>query len=144
KEEINMRLESMWTVGGHSAMFFVQQTPAYEITLAAMSQDGSRVTQGDAIIDRITLGEASPEGSVKVYEAENSAHDGKLDPAGTGQVSLGEGDTATFWVYGEQDGEATLRAHASGRGSVAVNGTDVLELGDATDTAVHLEGGINK
>lgn len=144
EQEMNLPLGYKWVVWDHSETTVDLTAGSNEITLAAMSQDGSRVTQGDAIIDRITLGEASPEGSVKVYEAENSAHDGKLDPAGTGQVSLGEGDTATFWVYGEQDGEATLRAHASGRGSVAVNGTDVLELGDATDTAVHLEGGINK
>src|SRR5699024_12569140 len=56
-----------------------------------------------------------------------AVHDGTVTSEGTGEISLSEDETATFWVYGRADGEATLSILGSGTGAVTVNGEEVLD-----------------
>jgi hypothetical protein len=61
-------------------------------------------------------------------------------------VHLRDGESATFWVYGADDGEAALGVDVvgDGDGTVAVNGHRGRALAGTGAAAVHLAGGINK
>jgi hypothetical protein len=144
EQEIHLPLAYKWVVWDHTDTTVDLTAGSHTLSLAARSLDGSRTTQGDAIVDRITLTRADADDAVSVYEAELAEHNGIAAYDGSGKVTLTGDESATFWVYGEVDGEALLETVGSGSGTVSVNGHDVLDLDDATSTAVHLMGGINK
>lgn len=144
EQELHLPLAYKWVVWDHTDTTVDLTAGTHQIRLAATSLDGSGTTQGDAIIDRITLNRSAPADRTRVYEAEHAVHDGTVTSEGTGEISLSEDETATFWVYGRADGEATLSILGSGTGAVTVNGEEVLDLDEAAAAAVHLEGGINK
>ncbi len=93
------------------------------LTLATRSLDGTRRTQGNAMVDRITLTAADPAVTATRYDMADA---------------MVKGGSATFWVYAAQDGLARLSPDASG-GAVrmAVNGRE-------TKGRAFLLGGINK
>jgi hypothetical protein len=93
------------------------------LTLATRSRDGRGRTQGNALVDRITLTHATAE-IMQLYDV----RDAKL-----------HGGAATFWVYAAKDGPARLTPIGSGaRPTLNVNGRKV-----SGDTAFLL-GGVNK
>ncbi len=153
EQEMFLPLGYKWVVWDHADTTVDLTAGSHTLTLAAQSLDG-RGTRGDAIVDRITLSLADPDAATSVYEAELAQLDGagtRYDVAGdtvsgAGVAELPEGGTATFWVYGATDAEATLGVHAldGGTGTLAVNGYDVLNVtGDGT-VAAHLQGGVNQ
>jgi hypothetical protein len=142
EQELHLPLAYNWVVWDHADTTVELTEGTHTIRLAANSLDGTGQTQGDALIDRITL--TAPHGDTDRYEAENSAHEGSLVPGTPGSVSLDADETATFWVYGETDGEATLEVDGTVGGPVDVNGETLSGLGESPAAAVHLEGGINK
>lgn len=158
EQELHLPLGYKWVVWDHADTTVELTEGTHTISLAARSLDGTGATQGDAILDRITLSLPNPDGATSVYEAEHAELDGGrpvyeapegVDPAavsGAGGVELAEGEKATFWVYGAQDAEATLGVDllTDGEGTVAVNGHQVLDLADSRDVAAHLAGGVNK
>ncbi len=93
------------------------------LTLATRSLDGTRRTQGNAMVDRITLTAADPAVTATRYDVADA---------------MVKGGSTTFWVYAAQDGLARLSPDASG-GAVrmAVNGRE-------TKGRAFLLGGINK
>ncbi|GMA33436.1 hypothetical protein GCM10025875_34280 [Litorihabitans aurantiacus] len=158
EQEIHLPLGYKWVVWDSTSTTVDLTAGTHTIRLAARSLDGQRGTVGDAIVDRITLGLASENADSAVYEAEHASLDGARaqytvpagasagDVSGAGTVRLGADDSATFWVYGEQNAEATLTAqlHGPGQGQLWVNGREVLDLADAQEVAAHLDGGVNK
>ena len=180
EQEMFLTLGYKWVVWDHSDTTVQLTAGSHTIALATTSSTGTGTTQGDAIIDRITLALADPAAGTSVYEAEHAALDGgstvyparerggrgdssdrggRNDVSGAGGVALDTGDSATFWVYGAADGEATLgvdtltgkpnskpnsKTKGKPKGTVTVNGEDVLRLADATAAAVHLSCGVNK
>ncbi|HLR93497.1 MAG TPA: LamG-like jellyroll fold domain-containing protein [Jiangellaceae bacterium] len=160
EQELFLPLGYKWVVWDHTDTTVDLTAGTHTITLAAQSLDGSGTTQGDAIIDRITLALPNPAAATEVYEAELASTDGTAvyrdqdlpsglsaaDVSGAGGVDLAEGESATFWVYGPLDAEAMLGVDVLGAGSgtVAVNGLDVLDLTEGQEVAAHLSGGINK
>ena len=94
------------------------------VTLATRSLDGTRRTQGNAMVDRITLTAADPAVTATRYDVADA---------------VVKGGSATFWVYAAKDGLARLSPDASGGGAVrmAVNGRE-------TKGRAFLLGGINK
>ncbi|MEV0954270.1 LamG-like jellyroll fold domain-containing protein [Promicromonospora sp. NPDC050249] len=163
EQELHLPLGYKWVVWDHADTTVDLTAGTHTISLAARSLDGTGVTRGDAILDRITLALPNPDAGTAVYEAEHATLDGGralyeapggVDPAtvsGAGGVELAEGETATFWVYGARDGEATLGVDTlgAGTGTLTVNGREVLDLGQgrsarAHDVAAHLTGGVNK
>lgn len=93
------------------------------LTLATRSLDGTRRTQGNAMVDRITLTAADPAATVARYDVADA---------------VVKGGRATFWVYAAKDGLARLTPEVSG-GAVrmTVNGRE-------TKGRTFLLGGINK
>ncbi|MCK0117785.1 Ig-like domain-containing protein [Isoptericola sp. S6320L] len=153
EQEIFLPLGYKWVVWDHADTTVELTEGTHTISLAAQSLDGSGATQGDALIDRITLALPNPEAETSVYEAETAVIDGgtttyeAADVSGPGAVELAEGDSATFWVYSPVDGEALLGADvvgAAGDGTLTVNDEDVLDLNASRQVAVHLAGGVNK
>ncbi|MEH3120688.1 MAG: cellulosome protein [Sphingomonas phyllosphaerae] len=90
------------------------------LTLATRSRDGRARTQGNALVDRITLTEATGD-AAQVYDLRDAKRDGAA---------------ATYWVYAATDGPARLAA--TGGRVLRVNGRAVS--GDRA----FLLGGINK
>ncbi len=154
EQEILLPLAYKWVVWDHADTTVELTEGTHTISLAAQSLDGTGATQGDAIIDRITLALPNPAAAVSVYEAEHASLAGGRavyagldgDVSGAGAVQLAEGETATFWVYGDIDGEKTLGVDVLGEatGSVSINGRDVADLASRTSLAAHLSGGVNK
>ncbi|MFI2487374.1 LamG-like jellyroll fold domain-containing protein [Promicromonospora kroppenstedtii] len=177
EQELHLPLGYKWVVWDHADTTVELTAGTHTLSLAARSLDGTGVTRGDAILDRITLALPSPDAGTSVYEAEHATLDdgGRalyeaprgVRPAavsGAGGVALGRGETATFWIYAAEDGEATLDVDTLGRGkgagpgggsgkssgggrssgSLTVNGRDVLDLARADEVAAHLNGGVNK
>ncbi|GIF01370.1 LamG-like jellyroll fold domain-containing protein [Paractinoplanes rishiriensis] len=135
EQEIHLPLGYKWVVWDHAGTTVELTAGRHVISLAAKSLDGTRVTKGDAIVDRITL--AQPEPATTSYEAElaDLARGARTVPGG---VELGRGGTATFWVYSKADAGALLKARLrSGTAVVTVNGI-------AVSGTVSLSGGINK
>jgi len=141
EQEMFLTLGYKWVVWDHSDTTVQLTAGSHTIALATTSSTGTGTTQGDAIIDRITLERSAAAAAVTDYEAEYADHTGT--PTATG-VTLAADETATLWVYGAKDAEATLEVLGSGSGTVSVNGDDVLDLDDSKEVAVHVQGGINK
>ncbi|MBD8548593.1 cellulosome protein [Sphingomonas sp. CFBP 8760] len=112
------------------------------LTLATRSLDGKRRTQGNALVDRITLslGDPAVEARYEARDAWLTRANAEADAADV--VRLDKGDTATFWVYAAQDGPArlTLETGEDATTGLAVNGRTLARA--ATDA--FLVGGINK
>ncbi len=107
------------------------------LTLATRNQDGRGRTQGNALVDRITLSEAARGGATRDYDVRDAMLTGAA-PGGNA-VSLPSGAQATFWVYARSDGPMRLTPQlAGGRATLKVNGRAVP--GDEA----FLLGGINK
>jgi chitodextrinase len=150
EQEIHLPLGYKWVVWDHADTTVDLTAGTHTITLAARSLDG-RGTQGDAIVDRITLSLPQPGAESSVYEGELASLDGarpdwSTGESGAGVADLAAGGTATFWVYGERDAEAALGVDLTGdgTGTLAVNGHDVLDLDGSGTVAAHLQGGVNK
>lgn len=108
------------------------------LTLATRSLDGKRRTQGNALVDRITLIAADPAATTRDYDVQDAVLAKGATPH-DGQVALAAGATATFWVYGTKDGLARIVPQASGgTAQISVNGRS------ETTGATFLLGGINK
>ncbi|WP_413471128.1 LamG-like jellyroll fold domain-containing protein [Streptomyces peucetius] len=153
EQELFLPLGYKWVVWDHTDTTVQLTEGTHTLSLAAKSLDGKRVTQGDAIVDRLTLTLPNPEARKAVYEGELAALDGGRPVYGPGGVSgagaaeLGQGDSATFWVYSPADTESTLTlaTRGTGRAQLTVNGQDVLRVTpSARKVAVSLSGGINK
>jgi hypothetical protein len=156
EQELHLPLGYKWVVWDHTDTTVELTAGEHTITLAARSLDGGRATQGDAIIDRITLALPDPDAGPEVYEAELAAMDGARPvygtagtpgAAGPGAAQLGKGDSVTFWVYSPDDAESTIDTvvRGGGKAQVTVNGQDVLEAKrEAGAVAVSLSGGVNK
>ncbi|WP_069385552.1 LamG-like jellyroll fold domain-containing protein [Cellulosimicrobium cellulans] len=157
EQEIFLPLGYKWVVWDHADTTVDLTAGTHTISLAAQSTQGNGSTQGDAIVDRITLSLANPDATTAVYEAELAATEGgepvygapdgaSSDVSGSGTVRLGEGESATFWVYGERDAEATFGVDLlmGDDGTLTVNDHDVLDLADGQQVAAHLQGGVNE
>ncbi|WP_135849386.1 LamG-like jellyroll fold domain-containing protein [Serinibacter arcticus] len=158
EREIHLPLSYKWVVWDSTSTAVDLTAGTHTIRLAARSLDGENATVGDAIVDRITLELASENAENVVYEAEHASLDGGQaqydlptgasadDVSGAGTVRLDAEDSATFWVYGAENAEATLTAqlHGEGQGQLWVNGREVLDLAQAQEVAAHLDGGVNK
>ncbi|MDQ1158212.1 hypothetical protein QE385_002539 [Sphingomonas sp. SORGH_AS 950] len=108
------------------------------LTLSTRSRDGRRRTQGNALVDRITLTAADPAPTTALYDVQDAVLRGDPAPAGDG-VTLSPGTSATFWVYAPQDGPMRLAADMrGGTARMTVNGRRL------TDGRAFLLGGINK
>ncbi|OAN67064.1 hypothetical protein [Sphingomonas sp. TDK1] len=107
------------------------------LTLSTRSVDGTRHTQGNAMVDRITLTAIDPAASGARYDVADAVLKGTSSTRGDA-VALSSGGSATFWVYAAQDGLARLRPEL-GEGSVqmSVNGR-------VSKNTAFLLGGINK
>lgn len=154
EQEILLPLAYKWVVWDHTDAAVELTAGTHTISLAAQSRDGSGATIGDALIDRITLALPNPDADTAVYEAEHATLTGGSavyddldgDISGAGAVRLAEGEEATFWVYGDVEGEKTLGIDVVGEaaGSVSVNGNEIADLASRTSVAAHLAGGVNK
>ncbi|MFG1707835.1 LamG-like jellyroll fold domain-containing protein [Nonomuraea sp. M3C6] len=153
EQELFLPLGYKWVVWDHADTSVELTAGKHVISLAARSLDGTKATKGDAIVDRIQLSSPNPAAATSIYEAEladlHGARPSYADqPAsGSGVVTAGRGQSATFWVYSARDVAATLnlRTLGSGKASVAVNGLEVMEARRGANTvAVSLSGGINK
>ncbi|WP_329331919.1 Ig-like domain-containing protein [Streptomyces sp. NBC_00663] len=156
EQELQLPLGYKWVVWDHTDTQVHLTKGKHTLTLAAKSLDGKRVTQGDAIVDRLTLTLPESSADTQVYEGELAWLSGGARPVydlpkraatGSGAARLGKGQTATFWVYSPADREATLDVDTlGGTGArLAVNGHDVLHLAKGrSSVAVSLAGGLNK
>ncbi|MER6416621.1 LamG-like jellyroll fold domain-containing protein [Streptomyces humidus] len=156
EQELFMPLGYKWVVWDHTDTQVRLSKGRHTLTLAAKSLDGKRATQGDAIVDRLTLSLPNTGAGTQVYEGELAWLGGGAKPVydlpgraatGSGAARIAKGGTATFWVYSPADREATLRVDTLGSadGRVSVNGHDVLRLSkDRRAVAVSLSGGVNK
>jgi hypothetical protein len=158
EQELFLPLGHSWVVWDHTETTVDLQAGENVITLAAQSLDGSGATQGDALVDRITLALPNPEAATAVYQAElaelhgatpvyHDWHVQRSGASGSGGVELDEGDSATFWVYAAEDGEAVIDVHSLGTGQVdlVVNGQDLGRVPPSSmSVAAWLSGGINK
>ncbi|MFC7534220.1 LamG-like jellyroll fold domain-containing protein [Actinoplanes sp. GCM10030250] len=147
EQEIFLPLGYKWVVWDHADTTVRLSAGEHTISLAARSLDGSKVTKGDAIVDRITLELPNPAAQTVVYEAELASLD-RAQPvyqgrktSGAGAVALGRGGSATFWVYSRADAAAVLDLGVtSGPVRMTVNGIGVA----GHRAAVSLSGGVNK
>ncbi|MFF8017997.1 LamG-like jellyroll fold domain-containing protein [Streptomyces sp. NPDC007929] len=156
EQELHLPLGYKWVVWDHTDTKVQLTKGKHTLTLAAKSADGKRATQGDAIVDRLTLALPRASADTQVYEGElawpaNGARPvydlPKPAATGSGAVRLAKGQSATFWVYSPADREATLKVDTLGGSGarLAVNGHDVLRLAKgSTRAAVSLSGGVNK
>jgi hypothetical protein len=158
EQELFLPLGYKWVVWDYTGTTVDLRAGENVITLAAQSLDGTGATQGDALIDRITLALPNPDAATATYEAELAELDGattvyrdariqRRGASGSGGVEVGEGDTVTFWVYSAEDAESTIDVHTLGRGqaNLSVNGQNVMRIGPTSSSvAVSLSGGINK
>ncbi|MEU3888991.1 LamG-like jellyroll fold domain-containing protein [Streptomyces sp. NPDC029041] len=156
EQELHLPLGYKWVVWDHADTKVELTKGKHTLTLAARSADGKRATQGDAIVDRLTLSLPRASADTRVYEGELAWPAGGARPvydlvkqaaSGSGAVRLAKGQSATFWVYSPADREATLRLDTlGGTGArLSVNGHDVLRLAKGrSSAAVSLSGGVNK
>jgi hypothetical protein len=158
EQEVFLPLGYKWVVWDHADTTVELEEGENVITLAARSLDGTGATQGDALIDRVTLALPEPSADTVRYEAELAELDGATavhthrrfehhGASGSGGVEVGRDGTATFWVYSAEDAEATIDVHtvSKGRTAMSVNGTHVADTGPGTTSvAVSLSGGVNK
>jgi hypothetical protein len=159
ERELYLPLGYKWVVWDHTDTKVALTKGRHTLTLAAKSADGRRATQGDAVVDRLTLSLPAPSARSQVYEGELAWLGGAARPVyelpkqagtpagGSGAARLGQGGTATFWVYSPADREATLTVGTLGDANarLSVNGHDVLHLARGRrSVAVSLSGGVNK
>jgi hypothetical protein len=156
ERELHLPLGYKWVVWDHTDTRVNLTKGKHTLTLAAKSADGKRATQGDAIIDRLTLSLPRASADTQVYEGELAWPSGGARPVydlpkpaatGSGAVRVAKGQSATFWVYSPADREATLKVDTlGGTGArLSVNGHDVLRLAKGrSSAAVSLSGGVNK
>ncbi|MBD9728085.1 LamG-like jellyroll fold domain-containing protein [Streptomyces caniscabiei] len=156
EQELYLPLGYKWVVWDHTDTTVKLTKGRHTLTLAARSADGKRVTQGDAIVDRLTLTLPDASARTRVYEGELAWLGGGARPVydlpkraatGSGAARLPKKGTATFWVHSPADREATLEVDTlKGSGArLAVNGQDVLRLDKGgSSVAVSLSGGVNK
>ncbi|SEG96754.1 Ig-like domain (group 4) [Nonomuraea solani] len=149
EQELFLPLGYKWVVWDHADTTVQLTAGRHVISLAARSLDGARVTKGDAIVDRVRLSLPNPAAATSIYEAELADLKGartsyEKGVSGSGVVTAGRGQSATFWVYSAKDAAARLdlRLLGSGRASMAVNGREVRTDEDAV--VVSLSGGVNK
>ena len=159
EQELHLSLGYKWVVWDHTDTKVRLTKGRHTLTLAAKSADGRRTTQGDAIVDRLTLTLPEASADTQVYEGELARPGGGAQPvydlpkqakapaSGSGAIQLRKDQSATFWVYSPADREATLKVDTlSGTGArLSVNGHDVLRLAKGgSGVAVSLSGGVNK
>jgi hypothetical protein len=156
EQELHLPLGYKWVVWDHTDTQVKLTKGKHTLTLAAKSADGKRATQGDAIVDRLTLSLPRASAGTQVYEGELAWPAGGARPVydlpkpaatGSGAVRVAKGQSATFWVYSPADREATLEVDTlGGTGArLSVNGHDVLRLAKGrSSAAVSLSGGVNK
>jgi hypothetical protein len=155
EQQLYLPLGYKWVVWDHTDTKVKLTKGKHTLTLAAKSLDGTRVTKGDAIVDRLTLSLPGASAGTQVHEGELAWLSGGAQPvynvpdsgSGSGAARLAKGQSATFWVYSPADREATLRVDTlGGTGArLAVNRHDVLRLAkDRNSVAVSLSGGVNK
>ncbi|MFE3033164.1 LamG-like jellyroll fold domain-containing protein [Streptomyces canus] len=155
EQQLYLPLGYKWVVWDHTDTKVQLTKGRHTLTLAAKSLDGRRVTQGDAIVDRLTLSLPDASAGTQVHEGELAWLGGGAQPvydvpgsgSGSGAARIARGQTATFWVYSPADREATLKVDTlGGTGArLSVNGHDVLRLAKDRDrVAVSLSGGVNK
>ena len=152
EQELDLPLGYKWVVWDHTDTTVELTKGDHVISLAARSLDGTKATKGDAIIDKIDLALPNPAAAETTYEAENATLDGaKTDysrrgVSGSGVVSVGDRQSATFWVYSADEGESTLSVDTlgGGRAALSVNGRQITDVGTSTRLPVFLSGGVNK
>ncbi|MGW0424822.1 LamG-like jellyroll fold domain-containing protein [Streptomyces sp. NPDC003015] len=153
EQQLYLPLGYKWVVWDHTDTKVKLTKGKHTLTLAAKSLDGTRVTKGDAIVDRLTLALPGASAGTQVHEGELAWLAGGAQPvynlpgSGSGAARVAKGQSATFWVYSPADREATLRVDTlGGTGArLSVNGHDVLRLAkDRNSVAVSLSGGVNK
>ncbi|MFD9112929.1 LamG-like jellyroll fold domain-containing protein [Streptomyces bottropensis] len=159
EQELHLPLGYKWVVWDHADTKVRLTKGKHTLTLAARSLDGKRVTQGDAIVDRLTLSLPDPSAETQVYEGELAWPGKGAQPVyelprkaeapatGSGAMRLTKDQTATFWVYSPAEREATLKVDAldTMKARLSVNGHDVLRLTKTKNSvAVSLSGGVNK
>ncbi|MFG2459639.1 LamG-like jellyroll fold domain-containing protein [Streptomyces sp. NPDC048523] len=153
EQQLYLPLGYKWVVWDHTDTKVKLTKGKHTLTLAAKSLDGTRVTKGDAIVDRLTLALPGASAGTQVHEGELAWLSGGAQPvynlpgSGSGAARVAKGQSATFWVYSPADREATLRVDTlGGTGArLSVNGHDVLRLAkDRNSVAVSLSGGVNK
>ncbi|MGC5167570.1 LamG-like jellyroll fold domain-containing protein [Luteimicrobium sp. DT211] len=152
EQELYLPLGYKWVVWDHTDTTVHLTAGKHTLTLAARSLDGSKVTQGDAIVDKIDLALPDPKAATQVYEGENAELDGavadytRTGVSGSGAAALGTDGSATFWVYGKDDAERSLSVDTLGSGTatLTVNGQRVGTIGSPVTVPVFLSGGINK
>ncbi len=152
EQEVLLPLGYKWVVWDHADLELDLTAGTHTISIAASSLDGTRFTQGDAIIDKIDLTLSNPAASPSGYEAEYAdIEGGDTDytvngASGAGTVQLGEGDSLTFWAYSARDAGAGLAfdGAGSGKADVRVNGIDVGTIQGGSELAAYLSGGVNK
>ena len=160
EQQLFLPLGYKWVVWDHTDTTVVLTAGRHTISLAARSLDGTGATKGDAILDRITLALPDPAAADDRYEAELAELTGtrpsyaprrQARPSGSGLVPLARNQAATFWVYAEHDGAATLTLDSAdgdgdgdGDARLAVNGQPVARLSGSSTVPVHLSGGINE
>ncbi|WP_328483569.1 Ig-like domain-containing protein [Streptomyces sp. NBC_00377] len=159
EQELYLPLSYKWVVWDHTDTRIHLTEGRHTLTLAARSLDGKRATQGDAIVDRLTLSLPHASAATRVYEGELAWTGGGARPVydlpkhtavpatGSGAVRLAKSQTATFWVYSPADREATLDVETLGGADarLSVNGHDVLHITRGSHAvAVSLSGGVNK
>lgn len=151
EQEQFLPLAYKWVVWDHADTTVALTAGRHVISLAARSLDGTRVTRGDALIDKIDLSLANP-AARSIYEAELASLNGARADythhgvSGSGVAAVAKGDSVTFWVYSAKDAEATLAVDAFGGGQaqLAVNGRDIARIGTSLSVQVFLSGGVNK
>jgi hypothetical protein len=152
EQEIFLTLGYKWVVWDHTDTAVDLTAGNHVISLSARSLDGTRVTKGDAIVDKVDLSLANSDARQRLYEAEYATlHGATLDysasnTSASGVAVLAPGQSATFWVYSPKDGESTLGIDTlgGGTGALSVNGQAVTDVGESTSLPVFLSGGINK
>ncbi|MBB5138335.1 hypothetical protein HNP84_008089 [Thermocatellispora tengchongensis] len=152
EQELHLPLGYKWVVWDHTDTKVTLSKGEHVITLAARSLDGTRATTGDAIVDKIDLSLPNPAAKESIYEAEYATLTGastdytRKKVSGAGVTTLSKGQTATFWVYSPDDGEATINVDTSGGGRawIDVNGRRVGGVNASTGLKAFLAGGVNK
>ncbi|MDQ0680681.1 hypothetical protein QFZ30_004063 [Arthrobacter pascens] len=152
EQEIFLTLGYKWVVWDHTDTAVDLTAGNHVISLAARSLDGTKATKGDAIVDKIDLALANPDAGQRLYEAEYATlHEATLDysasnTSASGVAALAPGQSATFWVYSQEDGESTLGIDTlgGGTGALSVNGQAITDVGESRSLPVFLTGGINK
>ncbi|KTR90783.1 hypothetical protein NS220_15000 [Microbacterium testaceum] len=151
EQEIYADLGYKWVVWDHTDTKVALNAGKNTITLAARSLDGTKATQGAAIIDKIdvTLPNAS---FTPIYEAENAVLHGatlaydRAGVSGSGYANVAAKQSLTFWVYNKDDSEKTLEVKTlgGGTGTLKVNGVELGSVADTVSIPAFLVGGVNK